>query len=100
VEQALSSKVLVNHRGPGWQGTTLINAILRIPGAQALRILLCAPTGGRQADGETTGLRPKPSTGCWSSTPAAFGFKRNAELALEMRICGGGFETSMVRWAV
>jgi hypothetical protein len=69
--QALASKVLVITGGPGVGKTTLINAILRILAAKKLRILLCAPTGrAAKRMAKPPDWRPKPSTACWSSTPA------------------------------
>ncbi|CAK6690532.1 ATP-dependent RecD-like DNA helicase [Synechococcus sp. CBW1107] len=96
VEQALSSKVLVITGGPGVGKTTLINAILRILAAKKLRILLCAPTGrAAKRMGETTGLEAKTIHRLLEFDPAAFGFKRNAELPLECDLLVVD-ETSMV----
>jgi exodeoxyribonuclease V alpha subunit len=96
VEQALSSKVLVITGGPGVGKTTLINAILRILAAKKLRILLCAPTGrAAKRMSETTGLEAKTIHRLLEFDPAAFGFKRNAELPLECDLLVVD-ETSMV----
>jgi exodeoxyribonuclease V alpha subunit len=96
VEQALSSKVLVITGGPGVGKTTLINAILRILAAKKLRIQLCAPTGrAAKRMGETTGLEAKTIHRLLEFDPAAFGFKRNAELPLECDLLVVD-ETSMV----
>ena len=96
VEQALASKVLVITGGPGVGKTTLINAILRILAAKKLRILLCAPTGrAAKRMGETTGLEAKTIHRLLEFDPAAFGFKRNAELPLECDLLVVD-ETSMV----
>ena len=96
VEQALSSKVLVITGGPGVGKTTLINAILRIMAAKKLRILLCAPTGrAAKRMGETTGLEAKTIHRLLEFDPAAFGFKRKAELPLECDLLVVD-ETSMV----
>ncbi|EAQ75130.1 MULTISPECIES: ATP-dependent RecD-like DNA helicase [unclassified Synechococcus] len=96
VEQALSSKVLVITGGPGVGKTTLINAILRILAAKKLRILLCAPTGrAAKRMGETTGLEAKTIHRLLEFDPAAFGFKRSAELQLECDLLVVD-ETSMV----
>jgi exodeoxyribonuclease V alpha subunit len=96
VEQALTSKVLVITGGPGVGKTTLINAILRILAAKKLRILLCAPTGrAAKRMGETTGLEAKTIHRLLEFDPAAFGFKRNAELPLECDLLVVD-ETSMV----
>src|SRR3712207_2977660 len=45
VRSALASKVLVITGGPGVGKTTLVNAILRILQAKAVRVALAAPTG-------------------------------------------------------
>jgi exodeoxyribonuclease V alpha subunit len=83
VGQALAAKVLVITGGPGVGKTTLINAILRILAAKKLRILLCAPTGrAAKRMGETTGLEAKTIHRLLEFDPAAFGFKRSAELPL------------------
>ena len=96
VEQALAAKVLVITGGPGVGKTTLINAILRILAAKKLRILLCAPTGrAAKRMGETTGLEAKTIHRLLEFDPAAFGFKRNAELPLECDLLVVD-ETSMV----
>ncbi len=96
VEQALAAKVLVITGGPGVGKTTLINAILRILAAKKLRILLCAPTGrAAKRMGETTGLEAKTIHRLLEFDPAAFGFKRKAELPLECDLLVVD-ETSMV----
>lgn len=96
VEQALTSKVLVITGGPGVGKTTLINAILSILAAKQLRILLCAPTGrAAKRMSETTGLEAKTIHRLLEFDPAAFGFKRNAELPLECDLLVVD-ETSMV----
>jgi exodeoxyribonuclease V alpha subunit len=96
VEQALASKVLVITGGPGVGKTTLINAILRILAAKRLRIQLCAPTGrAAKRMSETTGLEAMTIHRLLEFDPAAFGFKRNAELPLECDLLVVD-ETSMV----
>ena len=96
VQQALAAKVLVITGGPGVGKTTLINAILRILAAKKLRILLCAPTGrAAKRMGETTGLEAKTIHRLLEFDPAAFGFKRGAELPLECDLLVVD-ETSMV----
>jgi exodeoxyribonuclease V alpha subunit len=45
VRLALATKALVITGGPGVGKTTIVNAILRILTAKAVRVLLCAPTG-------------------------------------------------------
>ncbi|WP_254217219.1 ATP-dependent RecD-like DNA helicase [Synechococcus sp. CCY 9618] len=96
VRQTLASKLLVITGGPGVGKTTLINAILRILAAKKLRILLCAPTGrAAKRMGEATGLEAKTIHRLLEFDPAAFGFKRSAELPLECDLLVVD-ETSMV----
>jgi exodeoxyribonuclease V alpha subunit len=96
VKQALASKVLVITGGPGVGKTTLINAILRILAAKKLRIQLCAPTGrAAKRLAETTGLEAKTIHRLLEFDPAAYGFRRNAELPLECDLLVVD-ETSMV----
>ncbi len=96
VEQAMAAKVLVITGGPGVGKTTLINAILRILAAKKLRILLSAPTGrAAKRMGETTGLEAKTIHRLLEFDPAAFGFKRSAELPLKCDLMVVD-ETSMV----
>ena len=96
VKQALASKVLVITGGPGVGKTTLINAILRILAAKKLRIQLCAPTGrAAKRLAETTGLEAKTIHRLLELDPAAYGFRRNAELPLECDLLVVD-ETSMV----
>ena len=96
VEQALASKVLVITGGPGVGKTTLINAILRILAAKKLRIQLCAPTGrAAKRMAEATGLEAKTIHRLLEFDPAAFGFRRGAELPLECDLLVVD-ETSMV----
>ena len=96
VELALASKVLVITGGPGVGKTTLINAILRILAAKKLRIQLCAPTGrAAKRMAEATGLEAKTIHRLLEFDPAAYGFRRNAELPLECDLLVVD-ETSMV----
>ncbi len=96
VQQALASKVLVITGGPGVGKTTLINAILRILAAKKLRIQLCAPTGrAAKRLAETTGLEAKTIHRLLEFDPAAYGFRRSAELPLECDLLVVD-ETSMV----
>ncbi len=96
VQQALTSKVLVITGGPGVGKTTLINAILRILAAKKLRIQLCAPTGrAAKRLAETTGLEAKTIHRLLEFDPAAYGFRRSAELPLECDLLVVD-ETSMV----
>jgi exodeoxyribonuclease V alpha subunit len=96
VELALASKLLVITGGPGVGKTTLINAILRILAAKRLRIQLCAPTGrAAKRMAEATGLEAKTIHRLLEFDPAAYGFRRNAELPLECDLLVVD-ETSMV----
>ena len=96
MEQALASKVLVITGGPGVGKTTLINAILRILAAKKLRIQLCAPTGrAAKRMAEATGLEAKTIHRLLEFDPAAYGFRRGAELPLECDLLVVD-ETSMV----
>jgi exodeoxyribonuclease V alpha subunit len=96
VRQALASKLLVITGGPGVGKTTLINAILRILAAKKLRIQLCAPTGrAAKRMAEATGLEAKTIHRLLEFDPAAYGFRRNAELPLECDLLVVD-ETSMV----
>ena len=96
VEQSLASKVLVITGGPGVGKTTLINAILRILAAKKLRIQLCAPTGrAAKRMAETTGLEAKTIHRLLEFDPAAYGFRRGAELPLDCDLLVVD-ETSMV----
>jgi exodeoxyribonuclease V alpha subunit len=96
VQQALTSKVLVITGGPGVGKTTLINAILRILAAKKLRIQLCAPTGrAAKRLAEATGLEAKTIHRLLEFDPAAYGFRRSAELPLECDLLVVD-ETSMV----
>jgi exodeoxyribonuclease V alpha subunit len=96
VELALASKLLVITGGPGVGKTTLINAILRILAAKKLRIQLCAPTGrAAKRMAEATGLEAKTIHRLLEFDPAAYGFRRNAELPLECDLLVVD-ETSMV----
>ena len=96
VELALARKLLVITGGPGVGKTTLINAILRILAAKKLRIQLCAPTGrAAKRMAEATGLEAKTIHRLLEFDPAAYGFRRNAELPLECDLLVVD-ETSMV----
>lgn len=96
VELALASKLLVITGGPGVGKTTLIHSILRILAAKKLRIQLCAPTGrAAKRMAEATGLEARTIHRLLEFDPAAYGFRRNAELPLECDLLVVD-ETSMV----
>jgi exodeoxyribonuclease V alpha subunit len=70
--------------GPGVGKTTIVNSILRILAAKAVRLLLCAPTGrAAKRMSEATGLEARTIHRLLEFYPKAFGFKRNAENPLE-----------------
>ena len=68
-----SSKVLVITGGPGVGKTTIVNSILRILRAKGVRAaaLRADRPRGQAHDARAPGSRPRPSTGCWRSTPRA-----------------------------
>ena len=84
VHTALSSKVMVITGGPGVGKTTIVNGILRILAAKAVKLLLCAPTGrAAKRMTEATGMEAKTIHRLLEFDPKAFGFKRNDENPLD-----------------
>ena len=84
IRLALRSKMLVITGGPGVGKTTIVNSILRILAAKAVRLLLCAPTGrAAKRMTEATGMEAKTIHRLLEFDPKAFGFKRNEENPLE-----------------
>ncbi|ANK12918.1 ATP-dependent RecD-like DNA helicase [Erythrobacter neustonensis] len=80
VTLALQSKLTVITGGPGVGKTTIVNAILRIVAAKAVKLLLCAPTGrAAKRMTEATGMEAKTIHRLLEFDPKAFGFKRNEE---------------------
>jgi exodeoxyribonuclease V alpha subunit len=78
VTLALQSKLTVITGGPGVGKTTIVNAILRILAAKAVKLLLCAPTGrAAKRMTEATGMEAKTIHRLLEFDPKAFGFKRN-----------------------
>jgi exodeoxyribonuclease V alpha subunit len=81
---ALRSKVTVITGGPGVGKTTIVNSILRILAAKAVKLLLCAPTGrAAKRMTEATGMEAKTIHRLLEFDPKAFGSKRNDENPLE-----------------
>ena len=84
VRLALRSKVMVITGGPGVGKTTIVNSILQILAAKAVRLLLCAPTGrAAKRMKEATGMEAKTIHRMLEIDPKSFGFKRNEESPLE-----------------
>jgi exodeoxyribonuclease V alpha subunit len=93
---ALQSKVMVITGGPGVGKTTIVNSILRILAAKAVKLLLCAPTGrAAKRMTEATGMEAKTIHRLLEFDPKTFGFKRNEESPLECNLLVID-ETSMV----
>jgi exodeoxyribonuclease V alpha subunit len=81
---ALTSKVMVITGGPGVGKTTIVNSILRILAAKAVKLLLCAPTGrAAKRMTEATGMEAKTIHRLLEFDPKGYGFKRNEEHPLD-----------------
>ncbi|MQX37778.1 SF1B family DNA helicase RecD2 [Roseospira navarrensis] len=84
VRLALVSRVLVITGGPGVGKTTILNAILRILFAKAVRMLLCAPTGrAAKRMSDATGFDARTIHRVLEVDPKAGGFKRGPDHPLE-----------------
>jgi exodeoxyribonuclease V alpha subunit len=84
VRLALTAKVLVITGGPGVGKTTIVNAILRVLSAKAVKILLCAPTGrAARRMSETTGMGARTIHRLLEVDPRAGGFKRGEDNPLD-----------------
>jgi len=84
IRLALHSKALVITGGPGVGKTTIVNSILRILAAKAVKLLLCAPTGrAAKRMTEATGMEAKTIHRLLEFDPKAFGFKRGEENPLD-----------------
>lgn len=84
IRLALRSKLMVITGGPGVGKTTIVNSILRILAAKAVKLLLCAPTGrAAKRMTEATGMEAKTIHRLLEFDPKAFGFKRNDENPLD-----------------
>ncbi len=96
IRLALCSKALVITGGPGVGKTTIVNSILRILAAKAVKLLLCAPTGrAAKRMTEATGMEAKTIHRLLEFDPKSFGFKRGEENPLECDLLVID-ETSMV----
>jgi exodeoxyribonuclease V alpha subunit len=84
IRLALRSKVMVITGGPGVGKTTIVNSILQILSAKAVRLLLCAPTGrAAKRMKEATGMDARTIHRLLEIDPKSFGFKRNEDNPLE-----------------
>ena len=84
IRLALRSKLMVITGGPGVGKTTIVNSILRILAAKAVKLLLCAPTGrAAKRMTEATGMEAKTIHRLLEFDPKTFGFKRNEENPLD-----------------
>jgi exodeoxyribonuclease V alpha subunit len=84
IRLALRSKVMVITGGPGVGKTTIVNSILQILAAKAVKLLLCAPTGrAAKRMKEATGMEAKTIHRMLEIDPKTFGFKRNEGSPLE-----------------
>lgn len=96
VAQVINGKLSVITGGPGVGKTTVVDAILRILLAKAVRVLLCAPTGrAAKRLTETTGREAKTIHRLLEFDPQAMAFKRDqySPLDTDLIICD---EVSMV----
>ena len=84
IRLALRSKVLVVTGGPGVGKTTIVNSILRILEAKAVKLLLCAPTGrAARRMTEATGMEARTIHRLLEFDPQTFAFKRTLESPLD-----------------
>ena len=96
IRLALTSKVLVITGGPGVGKTTIVNSILRILAAKAVKLLLCAPTGrAAKRMTEATGFEAKTIHRLLEVDPKGGGFKRDTDHQLDCDLLVID-ETSMV----
>jgi exodeoxyribonuclease V alpha subunit len=96
VDLVLGSKVSVVTGGPGVGKTTLLNTILRILQAKAVRLLLTAPTGrAAKRMSEQTGMEAKTIHRLLEVDPRNGGFKKGLEDPLDCDLLVID-ETSMV----
>jgi exodeoxyribonuclease V alpha subunit len=81
---AVSRKVVVVTGGPGVGKTTLLNAILRVLCAKAVRPLLCAPTGrAAKRLAESTGIEARTIHRLLEIDPRTGRFRRDERQPLE-----------------
>ena len=84
IRLSLRSKVMVITGGPGVGKTTIVNSILQILAAKAIKLLLCAPTGrAAKRMKEATGMDARTIHRLLEIDPKSFGFKRNEDNPLE-----------------
>jgi exodeoxyribonuclease V alpha subunit len=84
LRMAVSGKALVITGGPGVGKTTLLNAILRVLCAKAVRPLLCAPTGrAAKRLTESTGIEAKTIHRLLEIDPRTGQFRRNERSPLD-----------------
>lgn len=84
IRTTLKSKVMVITGGPGVGKTTIVNSILRILVAKAVKLLLCAPTGrAAKRMTEATSMEARTIHRLLEFDPKAFGFKRDADYPLD-----------------
>jgi exodeoxyribonuclease V alpha subunit len=93
---AVRSKVLVITGGPGVGKTTLVNSILKVLRAKAVKVALCAPTGrAAKRLSDSTGLEAQTIHRLLETDPKTGGFKRSEERPLQCGLLVVD-ETSMV----
>jgi len=96
IRLALVSRVLVITGGPGVGKTTIVNSILKILSAKAVKLLLCAPTGrAAKRMTEATGFEAKTIHRLLEVDPKGGGFKRGSDNQLDCDLLVVD-ETSMV----
>ena len=84
IRLSLRSKVMVITGGPGVGKTTIVNSILQILAAKAIKLLLCAPTGrAAKRMKEATGMDARTIHRLLEIDPKSFGFKRDEDNPLE-----------------
>jgi exodeoxyribonuclease V alpha subunit len=78
LDLAVASKALVITGGPGVGKTTLVNSILKVLQAKAVRVALCAPTGrAAKRLSESTGLEARTIHRLLETDPKTGQFKRD-----------------------